>query len=62
MRIFTATEKFDCIQREIKMRRRVYPRWVADGRMTQEKASAEIACMEAIAADYEQQAQGERLL
>jgi hypothetical protein len=60
--VFTATEKLDCINREIKMRRRVYPRWVAEGRMTQEKANSEIACMEAIAQDYEKQAQGERLL
>lgn len=28
-------------ERELKMRRRVYPRWVADNRMTQAKADAE---------------------
>lgn len=30
------------------MRRRVYPNWVASGRMTQDKAEYEIACMDEI--------------
>ena len=38
-----------CADREVAMRRRVYPRWVEDGRMRQEKADHEIECMEAIA-------------
>lgn len=58
----TASDKRAAIEREIKMRRRVYPRWVADGRMTQAKADSEIAIMEAIAEDYRAQEQKERLL
>lgn len=37
-----------CVTREIAMRRRVYPRWVADKRMTQADADHEIATMEAV--------------
>ncbi len=48
----TSRMKRDAALREVKMRRRVYPRWVAGGRMTQAKADEEIAIMEAIAADY----------
>ena len=36
------------VEREIAMRRRVYPRWVADKRMTQDKADAEKAAMSAV--------------
>lgn len=43
-----------CIERELKMRRRVYPRWVADNRMSQQKADEEVATMEAILADYQE--------
>lgn len=49
---FTAKQKHDAATREVRMRKRVYPRWVADGKMSQAKADAEIAVMEAIAADY----------
>ncbi len=49
---FSRRQKHDAAVREVKMRHRVYPRWVADGRMTQAKADEEIAIMEAIAADY----------
>lgn len=41
-------QQIACVEREVKMRHRVYPRWVADGRMTQQKADAEIAAMEAV--------------
>ena len=44
--------KLACIQREIKMRERVYPRWVASGTMSQEKADLELEVMRAIAEDY----------
>lgn len=50
--IVTHDMKRACIEREIKMRRRVYTRWVQDGRMSQAKADEEIAVMEAILADY----------
>jgi hypothetical protein len=35
------------IEREIAMRRRVYPRMVGDGKMSQTKADIQIALMEA---------------
>lgn len=60
--IITAAEKLACVTRELNMRRRVYPRWVESGKMTQAKADHEIRVMEAIAADYERQVHGERLL
>ena len=59
---FTAAEKREAIEREIAMRRRVYPRWVDDRKMSQAKADHEIAVMVAIAEDYRQQETGERLL
>ena len=37
-----------CVLREIRMRERVYPRWVADGRMSGEQSKSEIACMYAV--------------
>lgn len=52
---FTKEDKRKAIERELKMRKRVYPRWVAEGgRMTQAKADHEIAVMEAILRDYEE--------
>lgn len=49
---FTDAQKRACVDREVKMRRRVYPRWVESGRMAQADADREIAVMEAIARDY----------
>lgn len=43
-------DQLACIRREIGMRKRVYPRWVATQKMTQAKADAEIAAMEAVLA------------
>lgn len=48
----THDEKRACLEREIRMRRRVYPRWVQSGKMTQAQSDREIAIMEAILADY----------
>lgn len=39
-----------CAAREAAMRRRVYPKHVDDGRMTEAKADEELMLMEAIAA------------
>lgn len=41
-------EQANAARREVAMRRRVYPRWVAAKKMPQAKADAEIAAMEAI--------------
>jgi hypothetical protein len=43
-----------CIEREIGMRERVYPRWVQLGRIPADKADYEIACMKALLARLEQ--------
>lgn len=59
---FTASDKLDCIKREIGKRKYVYPRLVQEGRLSEAKANREIACMEAIAADIETEAAKERLL
>lgn len=39
-----------CVEREIAMRMRVYPRRVSVGRMTQAAADDETACMRAVLA------------
>jgi hypothetical protein len=49
----TFRDKEQCARRELDMRRRVYPRWVANGKMTQDQADREIELMAAILADYE---------
>lgn len=53
-------------KREIAMRRRLYPGWVAKGTLKQAVADRQIAIMEAMAADYaakiEADAAKERLL
>lgn len=59
---YTFADKLAAVEREIRMRRRVYPRWVADRKMSEAKAEAEIAVMEAIAKDYREQAEKDRLL
>ena len=50
----TRAMKHACIKREIGPRNWVYPRRVAEGRMTQANADREIAVMQAILADYEE--------
>lgn len=37
------------VDREVAMRRRVYPRRVADGKMTQAQADTELQAMQAVA-------------
>jgi len=51
-RAFTDKEKLDAVQREIRMRRRVYPRRVQDNLMTADEAEWQIGIFEAIAKDY----------
>jgi len=41
-------EQIACVEREIAMRRRVYPKWVGKGRMTPARADHEIETMEAV--------------
>jgi len=60
--IITTTDKLACAKRELLMRKRVYPNWVKSDRMSADMAMRQIACMEAIVADYEAAAEKERLL
>jgi signal recognition particle subunit SEC65 len=46
-------------EREVALRRRVYPRWVAEGRMKQHHAERQIALMEAIAAELQRRERAE---
>lgn len=59
---FTNEDKLREIKREIAMRRRLYGRYVSEGRMKQEHADHSIDIMEAIAHDYAELVATERLL
>lgn len=50
MMTIALTEQIAEVKREIAMRKRVYPRRIADARMTQEQADRQIAAMEAVLA------------
>lgn len=52
--IITTADKLACALRELAMRENLYPRWIEQKKMSAGKAAHEIACMEAIAADYEE--------
>ena len=59
--IISPPDKLTCAERELKMRRQVYPRWIDVGRMSTSKAAHEIAVMEAIVADYRKILENEAL-
>lgn len=50
---FTAAEKRAEVQRELQIRRKLFPGWVSSGRITQEVADRRIAILEEIARDYQ---------
>lgn len=56
------TDQIACVRREIGFRKFVYKRRVADGKMSQAKAAAEIAAMEAVLVTLESMAENERLI
>ena len=58
----TIEEQIKAVEREINMRRRVYPRWVENKRMSQEKADKEIKAMEAVLETLKKVQQKDRLL
>lgn len=60
--IITAADKLACAERELKMRKRCYPRWIDADTISADKAAHEIAAMEAIVADYRAATEKERLL
>lgn len=62
MTTFTFEQKLEAVRRELKYRRRVYPRRIENKQMTQALADEQIAIMEAIAEDMEKEAAKERLL
>jgi hypothetical protein len=45
---FTLDQQLAEVRREIEMRRRVYASWVRNGKMRQDAADRQIACMEAV--------------
>ena len=44
----TLDDEIHCVQREIDLRARNYPRWVAEGRMAEGMANREISVMRAV--------------
>lgn len=60
--IFTAEEKYQVALREAKLRRDVYPRLIAKGKMSFQEAQRQTDIMREIAADYDKLARKERLL
>ena len=53
--VISTEEKIAALEREIAMRRRVYPNRVAEKKMTQQKADYELRVMEQILADLRRQ-------
>jgi len=45
-------DKRAALERELAFRRRCYPKWVAEGRMTRAQMAHQIAVIEAILDDY----------
>jgi hypothetical protein len=56
---FSVYEKFRCAAREARLRKKVFPKWIDEGKLTEEKAKWQIDCMEAIADDYHKQWQAD---
>jgi hypothetical protein len=54
---FTAEQLATCAEREVKQRRRVYPRWIEDRRMPQAFADEQVAMMEQSARNYRTKAE-----
>lgn len=59
--MITNREKANCATREVRNRKWVYSRLVAEGRMTGDRADREIEIMEAIAEDYRRLADAEEI-
>lgn len=45
----TLDEQIICVEREIRLRERVYPMWIEQGRMKLDRAEREIEVMKAVA-------------
>lgn len=44
----TITEQLACVERELRLRRRVYGRWVQQNKLTAAKADQELEAMQAV--------------
>lgn len=55
-------DQVECVEREIAMRKRVYPRWVQNGKMSPQKAARETATMEAVLRTLQREKDKGRLL
>jgi hypothetical protein len=60
--MFTAEQKKAAVARELSFRRRVYPRFISEGKMTRQFADDQIAIFEAILDDYSAAEATERLI
>jgi len=49
---YTDEEKYDCLKRELRLRRHVYPRLLQQGKMSAQQMASEIALIEAMMKDY----------
>jgi len=58
---YSAEDKLAAIEREIAYRRRVYPRLITEGKLSQFQADRQIAIMVEISADYVAKTKGEDL-
>jgi hypothetical protein len=57
----TLQDMLGCARREVAMRESVYPRWVASGKLKQDKADLELRLMRGIVAHLEEAVLSERL-
>lgn len=45
-------DKFKCLQRELTLRMRMYPKWISQGTLSSEKAAHELTVLRAVIEDY----------
>ncbi len=45
---YSTAQQIKCVKREIEFRKKLYPRWIKNNNMTQEKADHEIGCMASV--------------
>jgi len=60
--MFTSEQKRKAVERELTFRRRVYPRFIEQKKMSQQLADEQIAIFEAIRMDYSAAEESERLI
>lgn len=57
--MFSTEDIIKEVQREINMRKRVFPTWVLQGRITQQQSDKRIGIFEQILEDYKQKLEDE---